>query len=526
MQLKTPLDFLAVTEHAEFLGALESFVDPAHPLYDHPELGQLLRSPESDDRMQGWFALLEAMRGDAGLEGYDETALKRAVWTAIIDAADRHYQPGEFTTFAAYEWTAYIEGGNMHRNVIFNGTKNLPLPFTSRDSIYPEDLWGFLERMRRSGVEAIAIPHNSNVSDGRMFTLADSKGNGINEAYADRRTHHEPVVEITQNKGTSETHPKLSPDDPFAGHEIFGNTLAGYGNVGKLEVSYVREALALGMHAERTRGFNPLEFGFVGSTDSHSALSIIEEDSVVGFGGPTYDSTPESRWGREAWNGLPYWALSASGVTGVWSETNTRDAIFAALRRRETYATTGPRIRVRAFADWHLQSDFLDKPDLERLVAGTAVPMGSLLQGLPAERSPRIAVWAVKDPTGANLDRVQVIKGWSDGHGPRVKIFDVAWSGDRKVNDGGVLAPVGSTVDVKSASYSNDIGAAELKTVWTDPEFDPSTPAYYYIRVIEIPTPRWSTFDAKALGKAVPAGQPISIQERAFTSPFWYYPEG
>ncbi|MDA0339138.1 MAG: DUF3604 domain-containing protein, partial [Proteobacteria bacterium] len=292
VKLNTPLDFLAVTEHAEFLGAAQSFVDPSHPLYDHPTLGRLLRSPESDERMKAWFAFEKGAKAGGAFDGYDEEALKQAVWTAIVDAADRHNNPGTFTTFAAYEWTAYIEGGNMHRNVIFNDTKDLSVPFTARESNRPEDLWTFLERMRSTGIEALAIPHNPNVSDGRMFTALDSDGGPIDAAYAARRTRNEPLVEITQNKGTSETHPELSPDDAFADHEIWPLLITGHNKVGKVEGSYVRDALLLGINEKRLRGFNPLMFGFVGATDSHSGLSNIEEDNSPGFGGSLYDSTP------------------------------------------------------------------------------------------------------------------------------------------------------------------------------------------------------------------------------------------
>jgi len=283
IQLKAPLDFLAVTEHAEFLGALQSFTDPGHPLFDHPELGRLLRSPDSDDRMKAWFTFIAVLRNGETLVGYDELALKRSVWSAIVDAADRHYDPGRFTTFAAYEWTAYIDGGNLHRNIIFKGTKDLEPPFSAYDSNLPEDLWTHLEAVRARGPETIAIPHNSNVSDGRMFTTKDSLGQPIDKGYAKRRRQHEPVVEITQNKGTSETHPLLSPYDPFSGFEIFSNMIGDKAGVGKIEGSYVREGLLLGIDAETNRGFNPLMFGFIGSADSHAGYSFVEEGNVTGF---------------------------------------------------------------------------------------------------------------------------------------------------------------------------------------------------------------------------------------------------
>lgn len=525
VRLKTPLDFLAITEHSEFLGGLQSFTDPSHPLFDHPELGRLLRSPESDERMKAWVAFMAAVGNDESLEGFDEVALKKAVWSTIVDAADRHYEPGTFTTFAAYEWTAYIDADNVHRNVIFKDTKNLGLPFSADDSNLPEDLWSFLEAARERGVEAIAIPHNSNVSNGRMFTVFDSLGMPIDKDYAERRRHHEPVVEITQNKGTSETHPILAPYDSFSDFEIFPNLLIGYNKIGKVEGSYVREALLLGIDAKTNKGFNPLMFGFIGSTDSHGAYSFTEEDNVTGFGGPNYDFTPKSRWDRELWNGLPFFALSASGVTAVWAEANAREQIFEAFKRRETYATSGPRIRVRAFAGWDYTSELLDHPDWVKQAYANGVPMGSVITRQSGAQSPRLLVWARKDPSGANLDRIQIIKGWSEKGEPSVQIFDVALSDGRVVDEDGHVEAVGSTVDVERASYTNEIGADELKAVWIDPDFNPEITAFYYVRVIEIPTPRWSTYDARALQVDIPEEMPAWIQERAFASPFWYEPQ-
>lgn len=517
IQLKTPLDFLAVTEHAKFLGALESFTDPNHPLFDHPELGRLLRSAESDVRMQGWYAFLKAIKDGESLDGYDEDALKSEVWAAIVDAADRHNEPGTFTTFAAYEWSGSVEGIGLHRNVIFKDTEHLESPFTSNDSNLPEDLWSYLESAYKNGVVALAIPHNPNTSDGRMFTDLDTRGMPIDKAYANRRGHHEPLVEITQNKGTSETHPKLAPYDSFADFEIYPN--------GKVEGSYAREGLLLGVDVESRDGFNPLMFGFVGSTDSHAAYSFVEEDNASGFAGANYDSKVESRWGRQLWNGLPYYALSAGGLTGVWADANTREDIFAAFKRRETYATSGTRLRVRAFAGWDYTSELLQQPDWVEQAYARGVPMGSVLSRPSVEQqAPRLLAWAEKEPGGANLDRIQVIKGWSEKGEQRVRIYDVAVSDGRVVAEDGQVEAVGSTVNVENASYTNDIGAAELKAVWIDPDFDHEAAAFYYVRVLEIPTPRWSTYDAHALQVEIPEGMPASIQERAFASPIWYEP--
>jgi len=525
VQMVVPLDFLAVTEHSEFIGALQSFTDPSHPLYDDPQLGALLRSHDSAERFKATAAFEKAAKAGDPPKGYDQKAVTVSVWDAIVKAADRHYAPGRFTTFAAYEWTAYVDGGNMHRNVVFKDTAHLPLPFSALDSDVPEEMWAYLERARGAGAEVLAIPHNSNVSDGRMLTATDSAGRAIDAAYAQRRSVNEPLIEITQSKGTSETHPDLSPEDAFAGYEIWPNLLKGYNKVGRVEGSYVRQGLMLGIDQQRTQGFNPLVFGFVGATDSHTALSSVEEGNLPGFGGAFYDPTPASRRNRTVWNGLPYSAFGVSGLTGVWAEANTREAIFAALQRRETYATTGPRIWVRVFAGWDYAPGLLDKADWAAEAAAAGVPMGGILRGGPERNgAPRLAVWAGKDPNGANLDRVQIIKGWTDENGPHEKIYDVALSDGRSVAADGSAPPVGSTVDVDHATYTNDIGAAMLKVVWADPDFDPRYPAFYYARVLEIPTPRWSTYDAAALAEKLPADTPPWIQERAFTSPVWYDP--
>ena len=524
VRLRTPLDFLAITEHAELLGALQSFTSPDHPQFDTAELGRPLRSSDSDDRMTVWFNFLDALHNGESFEGFDEQGLEKSVWSAIIDAANRHDDPGTFTTFAAYEWTAYINGGNMHRNIIFKDTDNLALPFSADDSNLPEDLWTYLESLEMKGSKTIAIPHNSNVSDGQMFTTTDSLGQTVDSSYAERRTRNEPVVEITENKGTSETHPLLSPYDAFSGFEIFSNMIGPQSRAGKIEGSYVREGLLLGIETQSRKGFNHLKFGFIGSGDSHSGYSFAEEDNVTGFAGPDYDFEPSARWGRQLWNGLPYASLSASGVTAVWAEANTREKIYDALERRETYATTGPRIRVRTFAGWNYRKEILDRPDWVQEAYANGVSMGSVIKGEPDGRSPRLLVWAVKDPNGANLDRIQVIKGWSENGESSVRIFDVALSGGRTADERGRVEAVGNTVDAKNASYTNDIGDVELKAVWVDPEFNPDMPAFYYVRVIEIPTPRWTTYDAAALGVEIPDDIPTWIQERAFASPVWYEP--
>lgn len=525
IQLRTPLDFLAVTDHAEYLGMFTAMAQPQHPL-NATELGQQASSADVDVRYEAFGAFIRALRTGDVPTGFVDPANTLSVWQKIVETADVHNEPGRFTAFAGYEWTATVQGANLHRNVIFEGSADLPLPFAATDSRNPEDLWTWLERQRMRGVDAIAIPHNANVSDGRMFALTDWSGEPISAAYAARRTWNEPVAEITQQKGTSETHPALAPNDEFANFELFTELLLSGGTPGKVSGSYFREAWGNGVRLQAEQGFNPFQFGVVGATDNHSGTSAVEEGNYTGSRGPDSDGTPTLRQPTELWGGLPRQSFSASGLTAVWAEENTRSSLFAALRRRETYATTGPHLRVRLFAGWDLPADLHRRPDREAVGYRIGVPMGSVLEGPDRGRAPVIAVWAVKDPVGANLDRIQIIKGWSRDGAAEERIYDVALSDPARRRTDGTVVPVGNSVDVATASYHNDIGAAELSTTWKDPDFDPAVPAFYYVRVIEIPTPRWTTYDAAALGIPPLDLVPATLQERAFTSPVWYLPAG
>lgn len=527
-QIDTPLDFLAVTDHSEFLGAMQAIGTPGGE-YADTELGRLLSggagsgSPfAGGSRRQAFMAFVRAMRSGQIPEGFDVPERERSVWSRIVEAADAHYDPGHFTTFAAYEWTSSLRrrpdspaAGNMHRNVIFRDTKDLPMPFSSRQSPHPEDLWSYLERQRMRGIAVLAIPHNPNVSDGLMFAPTDSYGQPMDDDYAARRTWNEPLVEVTQQKGTSETHPLLSPNDEFAGFELFTELLIT--NIkGQVSGSYVREAYRRGVQFEAEQGFNPFQFGLVGASDFHNGLTSIGENQ------PEVDPQPPSaRKDSTLWGGLPRQAFSTAGLTAVWAEENTRQAIFAALRRRETYATTGPRMRVRLFAGWEFSDDLLGHPDWPRQARESGVPMGSILEG-PASAAPVIVVAAMKDPKGANLDRIQIVKGWYADGRSHEKIYDVALSDGRKAGE--KVRRLRSSVNLRKATYRNDRGAAELGALWRDPDFDPAQPAFYYARVIEIETPRWTTYDAVARGDELRDDVPATIQERAFTSPVWYEP--
>ena len=530
VRIDTPLDFLAVTDHAEFLGAMWAVGTPGSE-YADTELGRMLGPQEGEDtdgffsgrRAEAFMAFIRALRAGEIPPGFAIPERERTVWRSIVDDADAHYEPGTFTTFAAYEWSSSLPrspgaqgAGNMHRNVIFEGTDDLPHPFSAVDSRHPEDLWAYLERQRMRGVDALAIPHNPNVSDGLMFRDADSFGEPMDDDYAARRTWNEPLVEVTQRKGTSETHPLLSPNDEFAGFELFTELLIT--NItGQVPGSYVRDAYRNGIERAAKDGFNPFQFGLVGATDFHNAITSVGEDQTRVDPAP-----PETRKDPNLWGGLPRQAFSIAGLTAVWAEANTREAIFAAFRRRETYATTGPRLRVRFFGGWSYPAGLQDDPDWAGQARAGGVPMGGTLEG-PASAAPAFAVEALKDARGANLDRVQIVKGWVAEGESHERIHDVALGG-RTVGDDGGVAPVGNTVDVAQATYANTIGAAELRAVWRDPDFDPGQHAFYYARVLEIPTPRWPTYDAAARGDEPRDDVPATLQERAFTSPIWYRP--
>ncbi len=525
IRLSEPLDFAAVTDHAEYLGMFEA-MDP-----DLPLSGGALRSTLLDrNRFSASWLFLSTMReffipgqGDVG-----DPAIMREAWRRIVDAAERANDPGVFTAFIGYEWSGVGgmgDAGNLHRNVIYRGSVAPDLPYSADDSKDPEDLWRALERQGREGADALAIPHNANVSDGEMFKDVTQAGDPLTADYAARRNRWEPLQEIFQVKGQSETHPVLSSEDEFASFEIKESLLSFDRRKGQATGSYAREALRRGLAYRQEQGFDPFDFGVIGSSDGHGASAPVEEDRFHGKL-PLLDGTAGIRLGAATLippgqTGVSEWG--SGGLAAVWAEENTRESLFEALRRRETYATSGTRIRVRFFAGWDYPDTLFEEEGGIRRAYAQGVPMGSILSPGPGG-VPTIAVWALKDPRGANLDRIQIVKLWVDESGESFeKIFDVAAS-DGRVPDPttGRVPPVGTTVDVASASYVNSIGATELRTVWRDLEWNPDRPSRYYARVLEIPTPRWSTYDARDLAIEAPA--PTSIQERAVTSAISYLP--
>jgi hypothetical protein len=523
---KLPLDFLAVTDHAEYLAVAWQAAEPQGPFAGTAWPATIAQNLEDTLGFMRLFSA-SAFQGTAPpIEEFVEASLVRSNWQRTIEAAERHYAPGEFTTFVGYEWSPMPGGAHLHRNVIFAGPRYPDRPFSALDSPRPEDLWTFVERLRADGLDSVLIPHNANLSQGLMFATTDSWGEPITAAYAERRLANERLLEIAQNKGTSETLPEQSPRDAFADFELIrlaaeeGRDPAG---------GYARQALARGLALEAAIGVNPFQFGLIGSSDFHSGVASTEEDNFAGALGRSDDMAEPERVLTEI-NPLaraPATIFSAGGLTGVWAEENTRESLFAALERREAFATSGTRLRVRLFGGWSYAEGMLDAPDwVEQAYAG-GVPMGGVL-GAPAAAataSIRLLVQASKAPESANLDRIQIVKIWLEGGEAREAVFDVAWSGAREIDPAtGLLPPVGDTVDLSTASYSNSIGAAELFAEWTDPDFDAAIPAIYYARVLEIPTPRWSTYLAVRNGLPLPDAVPATIQERAWTSPVFYSP--
>lgn len=530
VQRKAPLDFLAITDHSEYMGILPALRDPNGPF---PALHEQLAAEEADGPTgmqpgQGLMARImgSGFRDNPPVEELVTPQVTANTWQAVVDAAERHNHPGAFTSFAAYEWSPTPDGNHFHRNVIFSGPDYPDRAFSSIDSPRPEDLYAFADRNRAAGVDSVLIPHNPNLSGGLTFADSDGDGGLMDRDFAEMRARNEVLAEITQIKGTSETHPDLSPNDPFANFEIVEHIQRGERQ--PLEGSYIRDAFGRGLEIAERIGVDPFAFGLVGASDSHASMSNNEEDNYVGSLGEN-DDPMRADYLLNRMNPVlsaPTAIISASGMTGVWAEENTRDSIFAALKRKETFATSGPRIQVRFFAGWDYPVGVMEGADWVEVAYANGVSMGGDLAAADGAASPRFLVEAAKDPSGANLDRIQIVKVWHDGEGAREKVFDVAWSGARERRRDGGVGPVGNTVDEATATYTNDIGAPILSAEWTDPEFDPAQSAVYYARVIEIPTPRWSTYLAVRNGLEVPDTLPVSLQERAWTSPVFYKPAG
>lgn len=533
VQIDRPLDFAAVSDHSEYLGIARRQAELDDPGKVQETYDEVLATALAGRAWRYlWHFMREGIRSSSAQArernfGVPELAQASVnAWADIRRAAQVHNAPGRFTAFVAYEWSSMPEDQHLHRVVLYGDDKVPGLPWSSLESENPEDLWKELQRQRDAGHEVIAIPHNSNLSNGLMFSASQHSGEPYKEALAALRRSIEPVVEIYQVKGQSETHPALSPDDTFADFELVEQPVMASAPARETRGSYARDALRLGMEMNHAAGINPYRFGVIGSSDSHNATSPVNEATYHGKL-PLLDGTPGIRLGaysKDVHEQTTMHRWSAMGLAAVWAPENTRSALFAAMNRKETYATSGSRIRLRFFAGDYPDT-LIDAADVIEVAYARGVPMGGELH-VSHERPPAFLLWASKDPEGANLDRIQVIKAWTDASGQSHEaIYDVAASGDRMRQAGTEpLAPVGNTVDVARATYSNSIGATELRVLWRDPDYQPGQQALYYARVLEIPTPRWSTYDAVTLG--VPAPEPGWIQERAVSSAIWLHHEG
>ena len=537
-KLSRPLDFLVIADHAEMYGLMPQLLGGDQEILS-TETGKRwhgeLTSGDTDKIFATAMEIVQSLSGDEPPIKSDKAV--RSAWQAYAALADRYNEPGVFTTLIGYEWTA-IGGDNLHRNVIFRGdasVANRTIPFSQFDSKNPEDLWKQLAAFEKeTGAKVLAIPHNGNLSNGRMFTVETFGGKPLSKELAALRAQYEPLIEVTQIKGDGEAHPLLSPNDEFANYETWDKSnLTGTEakTPDMLQWEYARQALKTGLMLDEQLGVNPYKFGMVGSTDSHTALTAVEEENF--FGKHSGVEPEPNRWEHVVIEApdpkftIKGWQQAAGGYAGVWATENSREAIFDAMQRKETYATTGPRMIVRLFGGW----DFADADTKTRLPANAGyakgVPMGGDLSPAPEGKSPTFLVAAAKDPYSGNLDRIQIVKGWLNQDGKtEEKVYDVVWSDERKPGSDGKLPAVGNTVDVKNATLSNSIGAPELIAVWEDPDFDPKKRAFYYARVIEIPTPRWTAYEAKRFNIEMSDEVPMTTQERAYTSPIWYAPAG
>jgi hypothetical protein len=541
VRLSRPLDFLVIADHSDGYGMFQKILD------GDPELMK-------DDTARRWngmikeggesavAATLEVIdlfsRGEMPFD-FNDPSVRGSVWEEVIDAAERYNEPGEFTAFIGYEWTSLAPpGNNLHRVVVYRdgaARASQTLPVVTEDSLDPEDLWAALTAYeKQTGGKLLAIPHNGNLSNGMMFALTDMKGDPLTRAYAEERSRWEPIYEVTQIKGDGEAHPFLSPNDEFADYGTWdkGNlNLSEAKTKEMLQYEYGRSALKLGLKLESELGVNPFKLGMIGSTDSHTSLVAVEEENFFGKHSGT-EPGPE-RWshpaiaapdGSAAFMG---WEQVSSGYAAVWATENTRKAVWDAMKRREVFATTGTRLAVRFFGGWDFSAEDARSRIPAEIGYTKGVPMGGDLFTAPAGKAPTFLVAAIKDPYSGNLDRIQIVKGWLDKSGEvREKVYDVVWGDADKRQPGpdGKVPSVGNTVDVATATWTNTIGDSELITVWSDPEFDSSLRAFYYARVLEIPTPRWTAYDAVRYGIQMDPDVPMITQERAYTSPIWYTP--
>jgi len=540
-RLQRPLDFLVAADHAENLG-LAPMIEERNPdllkLAFGKRIAQMVYDGNYGDAYTLWGQGMTTRQDP--LQGQDD--LTRTMWERLTSAAEQFNEPGKFTALIGFEWSSSPGGNNLHRNVIFRDGKaeaDQIIPFSNYDSTDPEDLWAWMQAYEeKTGGQVLAIPHNGNLSNGLMFDDFTQSGEALDRDYAERRMRWEPLYEVTQMKGDGEAHPSLSPNDEFADYGTWDR--GSFGPEPKMPYmlprEYARTALQRGLAYEQSLGANPFKFGMIGSTDSHTSLATTEEDNYFGKATPAEPSADAERFQEKITGYLQeadgpditirHFKTLASGLAAVWATENTREALWDAMNRKEVYATTGTRMTVRVFAGWDFEEADVQRPDFAEVGYLRGVPMGGDLSDAPADQAPRFVIRALRDVDGANLDRVQIVKGWLDSEGEmHEQVYDVLCSDERAINEAfRCESLVGNTVDVETASYTNSIGDALMLAYWQDPGFDPAHRAFYYVRVLEIPTPRWTTYDAAFFGVDLPEGVPATHQERAYTSPIWYTP--
>lgn len=539
-RLVRPLDFLVITDHAENLGLAPMIAESSPDLLRIPwgkKVHDMVKNNDPWSAYTEWGTVMTARKDPIA-----NKEIERTMWQRLTKAAEQYNRPGVFTALIGYEWTSSPAGNNLHRNVIFRDNKSKAdkvVPFSNYDSSDPEDLWKWMAAYeKKTGGQILALAHNGNLSNGLMFddvTLTGKKA--LTRGYAKRRMRWEPLYEVTQIKGDGETHPSLSPNDEFADYGTWDKGSFGSAKeAGMIKNEYAREGLKRGLKYEKKLGINPFKFGMVGSTDSHTSLATAEENNFFGKASVVEPSAKPGRFSEKITGLIPdpkgrdftirsYQSL-ASGLAAVWATENTREGLFDAMKRKEVYATTGSRMTVRVFAGWNFKSSDVQRPDFAKSGYQHGVPMGGDLKKARKDKSPTFVIRALRDVDGANLDRVQIIKGWMDSKGKlHERVYDAMCSDSRAINKNGRCSrPVGNTVNVKKATYTNSIGDPLMLAYWKDPHFNRKQRAFYYIRVLEIPTPRWTTYDAAHFGVALPKGVPASQQERAYTSPIWYTP--
>ena len=534
VKLPKPLNFTVVMDHSEYTGALAMADDPESPMRKNsPLMANLLRFGTWADGLDLYKLLSVSIVKDVPIDALQGPDVAGHAWNAIAEIAEKYNKPGEFTTFPGWEWTSTPNYKNLHRIVFFKDAKRVPTSeFSSIDSTSPEALWKWMDGERDAGHDVIAVTHNGNLSNGALYPRSiDYAGKPVDRAHAENRMRNEPVAEINQVKGQSETTPFLSPEDEFSDFNVFVWLLLGAEGVPTQYGSYMRLALRDGIAMQGALGFNPYKFGMVAGSDSHSAVSAYRHDNYFGEHSKI-DDTIEKRLSSKKLLNMDNREVGTAGLTGVWANENTRDALWDAVWRKETFATSGLHMKVRLFGGWDFDPAIMKQADWVKRGYAQGVPMGGDLPPRAARSTkgaPSFLVWAESDPSGANLDRVQVVKGWARNGQSFEKIYDVAWPDHpvaRKPDPvSGKLPAIKSTVDLSKGSYTNTTGSKQLSTVWTDPDFDPADDAFYYVRALLIPTPRWTTIQAAQLGVVPPSVVPLTVQDRAWSSPIWYTPD-